>query len=286
LLAAITHHFDEIMSDNILREFESVIETGSVDEFLLRQIDSDRLPSHIAIIMDGNGRWAARRDQPRVTGHRAGAEAVRATVEAAARLGISYLTLYAFSTENWKRPRFEVEALMGLLREFLRKEIRSLKANNIRFQTIGREQGLEGAVRREIDRARRETSDNTGMALTVALNYSGRSEIVEACRELVAECLTRGRDPSEINEFDIEQHLFTKDLPDPDLLVRTSGEMRVSNFLLWQIAYSEIYVTDVLWPDFRRANLFEAIVEYQKRERRYGNVKPGAKSSLIAAFVK
>lgn len=274
------------MSINILSEFESVIESGSVEEFLLRQIDAGRLPSHIAIIMDGNGRWAARRNQPRVAGHRAGAEAVRATVEAAARLGISHLTLYAFSTENWKRPRLEVEALMGLLREFLRKEIRSLKANNIRFHTIGREQGLESVVSREIDRARRETASNTGMVLTVALNYSGRSEIVEACREIVAEALTSGRVHSEITEDDFERHLFTKNLPDPDLLVRTSGEMRVSNFLLWQIAYSEIYVTDVLWPDFRRANLFEAIVEYQKRERRYGDVKPGAKSSLIAANIK
>jgi undecaprenyl diphosphate synthase len=274
------------MSINTLREFKNGIETGSVDEFLLTQIDPARLPSHIAIIMDGNGRWAARRNQPRVAGHRAGAEAVRATVEAAAQLGISYLTLYAFSTENWKRPRLEVDALMGLLREFLRKEIRSLKRNNIRFQTIGREQGLENAVSREIDRARRETDANTGMVLTVALNYSGRSEIVEACRELAREYSTLGRDPSQIDESDIERHLFTKRLPDPDLLVRTSGEMRVSNFLLWQIAYSEIYVTDVLWPDFRRVNLFEAILEYQKRERRYGDVKPAAKSSLIATNMK
>jgi undecaprenyl diphosphate synthase len=274
------------MSINILRDFENILERGSVDEFLLRQIDPERLPSHIAIIMDGNGRWAGRRNQPRVAGHRAGAEAVRATVETAARLGISHLTLYAFSTENWKRPRLEVEALMGLLREFLRKEVSSLKANNIRFQTIGHDQGLEGVVSREIDRARRETSANTGMVLSVALNYSGRSEIVEACRQIVAESLGTGRDPSEITEYDIEQHLFTKELPDPDLLIRTSGEMRVSNFLLWQIAYSEIYVTDVLWPDFRRANLFEAIVEYQKRERRYGDIKPGARSPLIAANMK
>jgi len=274
------------MSVNLHTEFASVVDRGSVDEFLLHQIDADRLPSHIAVIMDGNGRWAARRNQPRVAGHRAGAEAVRATVETAARLGISYLTLYAFSTENWKRPRLEVEALMGLLREFLHKEIRILKANNIRFQTIGREQGLESAVRREIDRARRETDSNSGMVLTVALNYSGRSEIVEACREIAVECLGVGRDPSGITEYDVERRLFTKDLPDPDLLVRTSGEMRVSNFLLWQIAYSEIYVTDVLWPDFRRANLFEAIIEYQKRERRYGDVKPAPKSSLIAANMK
>jgi undecaprenyl diphosphate synthase len=269
-----------------IREVDGDTERISTDEFLLRQIDPGRLPSHIAIIMDGNGRWAARRNQPRVAGHRAGAEAVRATVEAGARLGISYLTLYAFSTENWKRPRLEVEALMGLLREFLRKEIRSLKANNIRFRTIGREQGLESAVRREIDRARRETEANSGMLLTVALNYSGRSEIVEAFRTLLADCQLTGRDLSEINESDIEQHLFTNDLPDPDLLIRTSGEMRVSNFLLWQIAYSEIYVTDVLWPDFRGTNLFEAIIEYQKRDRRYGDVKPAGKSSLTAANVK
>jgi undecaprenyl diphosphate synthase len=222
--------------------------------------------------MDGNGRWAGRRNQPRVAGHRAGAEAVRATVETAARLGISYLTLYAFSTENWKRPRLEVEALMGLLREFLRKEVRSLKQNNIRFRTIGREEGLESAVKREIGHARRETEDNTGMLLSVALNYSGRSEIIDACRGLVREFTASQRDPSEISDADFERYLFTAGLPDPDLLIRTSGEMRVSNFLLWQIAYSEIHVTETLWPDFGRASLFEAVIEYQKRERRYGEI--------------
>jgi undecaprenyl diphosphate synthase len=274
------------MSNKILKDFESVIESGSRDEFLLRQIDLDRLPSHIAIIMDGNGRWAARRHQPRIAGHRAGSEAVRATVETSARLGIAYLTLYAFSTENWKRPRLEVEALMGLLREFLRREIRSLKENNIRFQTIGREQALESAVRREVDRARRETENNTGTVLTIALNYSGRSELLHACRQLVTEIAASGRDPSEISEYDIERYLFTSGIPDPDLLIRTSGEMRVSNFLLWQIAYSEIYVTETLWPDFRRASLFEAIIEYQKRERRYGDVKPAEKNSLVVANMK
>jgi undecaprenyl diphosphate synthase len=162
---------------------------------------------------------------------------------------------------------------MGLLREFLRKEIRSLKANNIRFQTIGREEGLESAVRREIDYGRRETANNTGMVLSVALNYSGRSEIVEACRRLIEECVRAGRDPVGITDQDFERHLYTAGLPDPDLMIRTSGELRVSNFLLWQIAYSEIYVTDTLWPDFRRDNLFEAIIEFQKRERRYGDVK-------------
>jgi undecaprenyl diphosphate synthase len=261
------------MTTPIAKDFESVIESGSRDEFLLRQIDASKTPSHVAIIMDGNGRWAARRNQPRVAGHRAGAEAVRAAVDTSARLGIPHLTLYAFSTENWKRPRLEVEALMGLLGEFLRKEVRSLRHNNIRFQTIGREESLEPAVRREIDYARRETRSSTGMVLTVALSYSGRTEIAHACRELVKELIASNRDPQEITEYDIERHLFTSGLPDPDLLIRTSGELRVSNFLLWQIAYSEIYVTETLWPDFRRADMFEAIIEYQKRERRYGELK-------------
>jgi undecaprenyl diphosphate synthase len=271
---------------DLFKEFDGLIEAGSRDEFLLRQIAPDKLPAHIAIIMDGNGRWAARRSQPRVAGHRAGAEAVRSTVESSARLGIPFLTLYAFSTENWKRPRLEVEALMGLLREFLRKEVRSLKENNIRFQTIGREQVLESAVRREIDLARAETELNTGMVLSVALNYSGRSEIVEAARGLVTEWIALGRDPNDITEADLERHLFTDGMPDPDLLIRTSGEMRVSNFLLWQIAYSEVYVTETLWPDFRRPDLFEAILQYQKRERRYGDVKPPQDDSLIVAGVK
>jgi len=272
--------------NQILKDFESVIENGSRDEFLLRQIRPGNLPAHIAIIMDGNGRWAARRHLPRVAGHRAGAESVRAAVDTSARLGIACLTLYAFSAENWKRPRLEVEALMGLLREFLRKEMRSLKENNIRFQTIGDEQALESAVRREIELACRETANCTGMVLTVALNYSGRNEILSACRALIAECLTTGRSPADISEADIERHLFTSEMPDPDLLIRTSGEMRVSNFLLWQIAYSEIYVIDTLWPDFRRANLFEAVIEYQRRERRYGGVKNSEKSSVIAAIMK
>jgi undecaprenyl diphosphate synthase len=274
------------MSNNILKSFETLIDSGSRDEFLLRQIQLDHLPKHIAIIMDGNGRWAGRRNQPRIAGHRAGAEAVRATVETTARLGIGYLTLYAFSTENWKRPRLEVEALMGLLREFLRKEIRSLKQNNIRFRTIGDEAALESAVRREIQHARRETEANTGTVLTVALNYSGRTELTQACRALVLEYQKSGRNPGEISERDIARHLYTASLPDPDLLIRTSGELRVSNFLLWQIAYSEIYVTETLWPDFCRASLFEAIVEYQKRDRRYGGVNAARQRPLHAANMK
>jgi undecaprenyl diphosphate synthase len=175
---------------------------------------------------------------------------------------------------------------MGLLREFLRKELASLKRNNIKFQTIGREEGLEKEVLREVTRARRETAECTGMTLSVALNYSGRAEIIEACRSLVAECVHAGRDPAELSESDFERHLFTSQLPDPDLLIRTSGEMRVSNFLLWQIAYSELYLTRILWPDFRRADLFEAIVEYQKRERRYGDVRGAGTSSLAVVNLK
>jgi undecaprenyl diphosphate synthase len=274
------------MSTNLLKEFEGIIENGSRDEFLLRQIDPDRLPTHIAIIMDGNGRWAKRRNQPRVAGHRAGAEAVRATVEATARLHIPYLTLYAFSTENWKRPRLEVDALMSLLKEFLRKELKTLNDNNIRFGTIGREDALERSVTREIERARLDTANNTGTVLSVALNYSGRSEIVEACRKVLAEANATGRRPEDISDRDIEKYLFTAGLPDPDLLIRTSAEMRVSNFMLWQIAYSEIYVTETLWPDFRRADLFQAIIEFQKRERRYGGIQPAQDGSLAAANMK
>ena len=273
------------MSHRILKNFADVIEADSRDAHLLNQIDLSRLPSHIAVIMDGNGRWAKRRNLPRVAGHRAGAESVRATVETTARLAIPYLTLYAFSTENWKRPKLEVSALMALLKEFLKKEIRTLKENNIRFQTIGREDELEDAVRREIEQARRDTEANTGTLLSVALNYSGRAELVDAFRRLASEASRLQKDSSEITEDDLARHLYTGHLPDPDLLIRTSGEMRVSNFLLWQIAYSEIYVTETLWPDFRRPDLFEALIEYQKRERRYGDVK-AADGTRIAATSK
>ena len=269
------------MSTTIPLAFADVIESGSQDALLLSQIDLSRLPAHIAVIMDGNGRWANRRNLPRVAGHRAGAESVRTTVETTARLGIPYLTLYAFSTENWKRPKLEVSALMALLKEFLKKEIRTLKENNIRFQTIGREDGLDESVRREIEQARRDTEANTGTLLSVALNYSGRAELVDAFRRLALE----QKNSAEISEADLARHLYTGHLPDPDLLIRTSGEMRISNFMLWQIAYSEIYVTETLWPDFRRPDLFAAIIEYQKRERRYGDVNP-TDSSLIATTIK
>lgn len=250
--------------------FEGLVERGSPEEFLLRQIDPGRLPRHIAVIMDGNGRWANKRNKPRVSGHRAGATSVRETVETSARLGIRNLSLYAFSTENWKRPRLEVDTLMRLLREYLGKELETLVRNRIRFRAMGRREELSPGVRRDIERAEQETAHHDGMILTVALNYSGRSEIVDACRRIASEIVAAGGDPSRISESDIERNLYEPELPDPDLLIRTSGEMRVSNFMLWQIAYTEIHVTETLWPDFRRAHLFEAIVEFQKRERRYG----------------
>jgi undecaprenyl diphosphate synthase len=253
-------------------DFEGIIEPGSRDEFFLRQIDPERLPAHIAIIMDGNGRWAARRGKPRVIGHRSGVASVRESVETAARLGIRALTLYAFSVENWKRPPYEIATLMALLKEFLRAELALINRNNIRFTTIGRIEELDKSVQRELSYAKHETASNTGMVMNVALNYGGRTEVIDACRRLCTEYIKSGLNPDDIDERAIARHLYTAELPDPDLLIRTSGEMRLSNFLLWQIAYTEIYVTETLWPDFRRVDLFQAIIEYQKRERRYGGI--------------
>lgn len=267
-------------------DFDGVLERGSRDEYLLHQIDPLRLPAHVAIIMDGNGRWAARRGRPRVMGHRAGVDSVRESVETAARLGIEALTLYAFSVENWKRPHFEIVTLMGLLKEFLRAELHMINKNNIRFTTIGRIEELDKSVQREIAIAKRETANNTGMVMNIALNYGGRTEIIDACRQLCLEYIKSGRNPEEIDERAIARHLYTANLPDPDLIIRTSGEMRLSNFLLWQIAYSEIYVTETLWPDFRRAHLFEAIIEFQKRERRYGGIEPTEQVSSPARVAK
>jgi len=238
------------------------------------RLDPARLPRHIAIIMDGNGRWARRRHLPRVAGHRAGVAAVRSTVETAARIGIPALTLYAFSEENWKkRPKSEVDFLMRLLCHYLKVEIRTLNQNNIRLQYIGRKHELPDIVQREMAEASEATRSNTGMILTLALNYSARSEIVDAFRSL-AEAAARngGLHHLEVSEQSISENLYTRDLPDPDLVVRTSGEMRLSNFLLWQLAYAEIYVTQTLWPDFRGLQLLEGIEEYQKRERRYGGL--------------
>jgi undecaprenyl diphosphate synthase len=242
-----------------------------------RHLDPERLPKHIAIIMDGNGRWAKRRHMPRVAGHRAGVAAVRSTVETAARVGIHALTLYAFSEENWKkRPKSEVDFLMGLLSRYLKAEVPTLNENNIRLEYIGRQQQLPEDVQERMEWARQSTSHNTGTVLTLALNYSARSEMVDAFRSMVnAASQNGGLEHLRIDEDTVGRHLYTRHLPDPDLVVRTSGEMRLSNFLLWQLAYAEIYVTPTLWPDFRGLHLLEAIAEYQKRERRYGGLNHG-----------
>jgi undecaprenyl diphosphate synthase len=257
----------------MLADFLEVVEPGSREDALLKRVAWDRLPRHVGIIMDGNGRWAAQRGQPRVAGHRAGVEAVRASVDTGARLGLQALTLYAFSTENWKRPRFEVDALMRMLKRYLRLELEEIDRQHIRFQPIGRTDQLVESVRRELQHAVERTSENTGMVLSVALNYGGRTEIVDACRAAIAHMQSEGRDPTQISERDIERELYTRGLPDLDLLVRTSGEMRISNFLLWQAAYSEIHVTETLWPDFRRVHLLEAVVDFQGRDRRFGGLQ-------------
>ena len=257
----------------MLADFADVIKKNSRDEKLLASVDWNRLPRHVAIIMDGNGRWAAQRAQPRIAGHRAGVEAVRAAVDTGARLGLGALTLYAFSTENWKRPRYEVDALMRMLRKYLRIELDEIDRQNIRFQTIGRTAALAANVKQEIARASERTAKNDGMILSVALNYGGRAEIVDACRAAIKELIAAGKSPDELTEEEIARGLYTRDLPELDLLVRTSGELRISNFLLWQMAYAEIHVTETLWPDFRRVNLLEAVVDYQQRSRRFGGLK-------------
>ena len=255
-----------------LEDVLASVTPGSAEDALARQVRFDRLPAHIAVIMDGNGRWAAQRHLPRVEGHRAGIEAVRETVEGSARLGIQVLTLYAFSVENWKRPPAEVSTLMMLLKRYLRSELNTLLRNNIRFKVVGRVEDLARDVQRELRDAEERTASNAGMLFNIALNYGGRAEIVEAARRIVAE----GVAADAIDEAKFSSYLYTAGQPDPDLLIRTSGEMRVSNFLLWQIAYAEIWVTDTLWPDFRQKHLLEAVVAYQKRDRRYGGIKQPA----------
>jgi len=252
---------------DLLMNFKDVVEPASREARALAQLDPERIPRHIAIIMDGNGRWARQRDLPRVEGHRAGIESVKAAVEYSARLEISNLTLYACSAENWKRPAEAVNTLWRLLRTYLRRELSTLQKHNIKFSPIGRLNELPEHVQEELKIAERETRCNTRMHLIIALNYSGRLELVDAFNRLREEGIS-----CPIREEDIGRTLYTAGIPDPDLLIRTSGEMRVSNFLLWQIAYSEIYVSEVLWPDFRGWELLEAIFAYQKRERRYGGI--------------
>lgn len=267
-----------------MKDLFAVLKPGGKEWQLAEDIDPERLPAHIAIIMDGNGRWARRRNLPRVAGHRAGVEPVRSTIETCGRLGIKALTLYAFSTENWKRPRPEVDTLWRLLRLYLRRELPDLMRNDVVFSCVGRIDGLPGPVRQEIESAIQQTAGNNGLRLNVALNYSGRAELVDALNAIVTDARRQGNlQDLFINEDAISARLYTAGLPDPDLLIRTSGEMRISNFLLWQIAYSELYVTDVLWPDFSRGDLLRAIIDFQKRERRFGGLGPAEQQGWAQA---
>ena len=242
------------------------------DYALAHAIDPARVPAHIAVIMDGNGRWARVRSLPRAAGHKAGVPAVRGTVETCAQMGVQVLTLYAFSVENWKRPRAEVEMLWRLLRRYLQRELPLMERHGVRLGAIGRLDALPAAVRQELQEVIERTSSNRGLHLNLAINYGGRAELVDAVKALVADARLGEIDVTNLDEATIAARLYTAGLPDPDLLIRTSGEMRVSNFLLWQIAYAELYVTETLWPDFTRAELLRAVLDYQKRDRRFGGL--------------
>jgi undecaprenyl diphosphate synthase len=259
---------------------KELLQTLSPDErdwHIATQLDPKRLPGHIAIIMDGNGRWARQRNFPRIIGHRAGMQSVRTAVETCARLGIEALTLYAFSVENWKRPRHEIEGLWRLLRYYLRRELPTIIKNDITLLAIGRLESLPEIVQRDLQSAVDRTAGNHGMRLNLAINYGGRTELVDAVNAVLDDARLEGNlDSLEITEEAIASHLYTAGVKDPDLLIRTSGEMRISNFLLWQIAYSELYVTDTLWPDFGRTELLQAVLEYQNRDRRFGGLTCGS----------
>ena len=251
-----------------MAEMSKLADPGSPEELLVRRIDLDRLPRHVAIIMDGNGRWAKTRSLPRVEGHRAGVASVRETVETARRLGLEVLTLYAFSVENWKRPRFEVWTLMNLLKEYVRKEREALAENDIRFNVLGRWRELDPSVVRELEATVEATRHCRKMSFNIALNYSGRCEIVDACRSIVADWAAGKR--ADIDEETIGRYLYTSGQPDPDLVIRTSGEQRLSGFLLWQSAYSEMWFTEAHWPAFRQVDFLRALRDYSRRDRRYG----------------
>jgi undecaprenyl diphosphate synthase len=242
------------------------------DAALARAVDPGRLPAHIAIIMDGNGRWARRRGQLRVAGHKAGMRPVRTIIETCAQMGIRVLTLYAFSIENWKRPRTEIEMLWRLLRTYLRLELPEMMRQHIRMNAIGRLDALPPQVHAELQEVLAETAANRGLSVNLAINYSGRAELVDAVKALVGQACRGEITAESVDEAAISANLYTAGIPDPDLLIRTSGEMRVSNFLLWQIAYAELYVTETLWPDFTRADLLRAVLDYQKRDRRFGGL--------------
>ncbi|MBN1222237.1 MAG: isoprenyl transferase [Candidatus Aminicenantes bacterium] len=260
----------------MLESLKDFIKPGSEEDLLVRQLDFSRLPRHVAIIMDGNGRWAKKRNRPRADGHRAGSKPVREIVETCGRLGIPYLSLYAFSKENWKRPRKEIATLWRLLEEYLKKEGKLLLENNFRLLVIGQKDAIPKAVKKELDRMETLTGNNSRLTILLALNYGGRTEIVDAVKRLISE---PELDIASLNEATFARYLYTADIPDPDLLIRTSGELRVSNFLLWQIAYSEIWITEELWPDFRKKHLLTALIEYQKRERRFGDIHPNVEYS-------
>jgi undecaprenyl diphosphate synthase len=258
-----------------MKAFLEALTPGDSDWELAQSLDPARLPEHIAIIMDGNGRWAGRRNLPRVAGHKAGIGPVRSTVESCARLGVKALTLYAFSVENWKRPRAEVETLWRLLRFYLRRELPVLQKNDIRLAAIGRLEALPPQVRSELEAAVEATSHNRGLLVNLAINYGGRAELVDAVNAILDSARRDGTlDSLRIDEETISANLYTSPAPDPDLLIRTSGEMRISNFLLWQIAYAELYITETLWPDFGRGDLLKAILDFQKRNRRFGGLNP------------
>jgi undecaprenyl diphosphate synthase len=239
-------------------------------------LDKGNLPGHVAIIMDGNGRWARRRGLPRIAGHRAAIKAVREVVTGCGNLHIDYLTLYTFSVENWKRPRREVNALMRFLKDTVKRETEELDKSNVRLQVIGRTEDLPETVRKELSRASVALGKNTGLTLVLALSYAGRIEIVDAVRRIAAEVRRGSLTEKDIDARLFSSYLYTNGMPDPDLLIRTSGELRVSNFLLWQIAYSELWITKTLWPDFRREHLYQAVMDYQERERRFGRISAGS----------
>jgi undecaprenyl diphosphate synthase len=266
-----------------MKDLDRLAPPGTPERELLDRLPPSSLPRHVAIIMDGNGRWARQRGFPRVEGHRAGIRAVRDTVEAAARLELEVLTLYAFSTENWKRPRWEVRTLMALLKEYLAKELRTMVDNNIRFRPIGRIADLEPEIQDGLAGAVSATAANTGLTFQIALNYSGRAELLDLVRTAVSNARADRIDAESIDEDWVAAHLATAGVRDPDLLIRTSGELRVSNFLLWQIAYAELYFTPVLWPDFTTRDLLLAVAEFAHRERRYGGVVEGAQEDAEEA---
>ena len=255
----------------MFKSLEGFIEPGSEEERLADELDFSRIPRHVAVIMDGNGRWAHQRNLPRIEGHRAGAKSVREIVETSARVGVKYLTLFAFSKENWKRPKREISTLWGLLEDYLRKESKTLVEKNFRLKVIGQKEELPLSLRKELDRVEALTKNNSSMVICMALNYSGRTEIVDAVKKILKE---KDIHADALDEDEFSRYLYTGDLPDPDLLIRTSGELRVSNFLLWQIAYAEIWITPDYWPDFRKKHFLLALLDYQKRERRFGDIRP------------